>query len=73
MASSLPPEIDPTVVGNARRKVMLAAAIGFLLLSALVVLVLPLRLPLPVRLGVIFVDLIAAAVIGLLLRQSGKG
>ena len=73
MASSLPPEIDPAVVGNTRRKVMLAAAIGFLLLSALVVLVLPLRLPLPVRLGVIFVDLIAAAVIGLLLRQSGKG
>ena len=51
---------------------MLAAAIGFLLLSALVVLVLPLRLPLPVRLGVIFVDLVAAAVIGLLLRQSSK-
>jgi hypothetical protein len=73
MASSLPPEIDPAVVASARRKVMLAAAIGFLLLSALVVLVLPLRLPLPVRLGVIFVDLIAAAVIGLLLRQSGKG
>jgi len=72
MASSLPPEIDPAVVARARRKVMLAAAIGFLLLSALVVLVLPLRLPLPVRLGVIFVDLVAAAVIGLLLRQSSK-
>lgn len=73
MASSpLLPEVDPDVVANARRKVMLAAAMGFLLLSAVVVLVLPLRLPLPVRLGVIFIDLIAAAVIGLLLRQSGR-
>lgn len=71
-SSSLPPEIDPDVIANARRKVMLAAAIGFLLLSALVVLVLPLRLPLPVRLGVVLVDLIAAAIIGLLLRQNNN-
>ncbi len=49
---------------------MLAATIGFLILSALVILVVPLRLPLAVRLGVVFTDLIAAAVIGLLLRQS---
>jgi hypothetical protein len=71
-SSSRPPEVDPDVGAHARRKVMLAVEIGFLLLSALVVLVLPLRLPLPVRLGVIFIDLIAAAVIGLLLRQSGR-
>ncbi len=71
-SSSLPPDRDPAVIANARRKVMLVAAVGFLLLSAVVVLVLPLRLPLPVRLGVVFIDLLAAAIIGLLLRQSGS-
>lgn len=53
-----------------RRRVALAAAIGFLLLAAVVILIMPLRLPLPVRLGVIFTDLLAAAILGLLLRQS---
>lgn len=71
-SSSLPPDRDPVVIANARRKVMLVAAVGFLLLSAVVVLVLPLRLPLPVRLGVVFIDVLAAAIIGLLLRQSGS-
>ncbi|GAB1489459.1 hypothetical protein MASR2M8_19120 [Opitutaceae bacterium] len=69
---SLPPEEDPVAITNARRKVMLSAAIGFLILSAVVILVLPLRLPLPVRLGVVFTDLLAAAIIGLLLRQNRR-
>jgi hypothetical protein len=69
---SLPPEDDPTVVANVRRKVMLSAAIGFLILSAVVILVLPLRLPWPVRLGVVFTDLMAAAIIALLLRQNSQ-
>lgn len=69
---SLPPEEDPVAIINARRKVMLSAAIGFLILSAVVILVLPLRLPLPVRLGVVFTDLLAAAIIGLLLRQNRR-
>ncbi len=67
---ALPPEDDPTVSANARRKIMLSAAIGFLILSAVVVVVLPLRLPWPVRLGVVFTDLLAAAIIALLLRQN---
>lgn len=68
----LPPD-DPRAVQAARRKVMLAAAVAFLLLAALVILVLPVRLPLPLRLAVAGTDLIAAAIIALLLRQqSGR-
>ncbi|MFI5358343.1 MAG: hypothetical protein ACHQ4G_13510 [Opitutales bacterium] len=44
-----------------------------LALSALIVLVLPVRLPLPVRLGVAFTDLVAAATVWLVGRQKLGG
>jgi len=64
------PSDNPRALQAARRKVMLIAAVCFLLLAAVVILVLPIRLPLPVRLAVAGTDLIAAAIIGLLLRQQ---
>jgi hypothetical protein len=49
---------------------MLTAAGGMLVVSALVILLLPIRLPIPLRLAVVFIDLIAAATIWVLLRQQ---
>lgn len=61
---------DPRALAHARRRVMLTAAGGMLVLSGIVILLLPIRLPFPLRLAVAFIDLIAAATIWVLLRQQ---
>lgn len=61
---------DPRALAQSRRRLMLTAAGGMLVASALVILLLPFRLPLPLRLAVVCVDLIAAATIWVLLRQQ---
>lgn len=50
---------------------MLTAAGGMLVLSAIIIVLLPIRLPIPLRLAVACIDLIAAATIWVLLRQQG--
>lgn len=65
----LPPD-DPRSLAQARRRIMLTAAGGMLVLSAIVILFLPIRLPIPLRLAVACIDLIAAATIWVLLRQQ---
>ena len=52
-----------------RKKLLLKMAVTLFVLSAIVILILPISLPRPVRLGVAGVDLIAAAVVWLLGRQ----
>lgn len=44
-----------------------------LVIGAIILLVLPIRLPLPLRLGFAFVDLVAAATVWLLAKQNLKG
>lgn len=61
---------DPRALAHARRRVMLTAAGGMLVLSGIVILLLPIRLPFPLRLAVAFIDLIAATTIWVLLRQQ---
>ncbi len=53
--------------------IYLRFAFWFLLTAALLVLVLPLPVPYPVRIAVACVDLIAAAVVWLALRQRAGG
>jgi hypothetical protein len=48
---------------------MLQVTVGILVASAVAVLLLPVPLPQPVRLAVVAIDLVAAAVIWLLGRQ----
>ena len=54
-----------------RKKKLLAATIVFLAISAALVLLLPLKLPLPVRLAVAGTDIIAALVVFVAWRQQG--
>ncbi len=54
------------------RLAMLRFAVIFLIVAALLVLVLPLPVPRPVRLMVAAIDLIAASVVWLALRQRGR-
>lgn len=53
------------------RRTMLIVCAG-LILGAILLLILPTRFPLPFRLGLAFVDLVAAATIWLLARQNLK-
>ena len=69
---NLPPT-DPRAGEIAGKKLRLAIICAMLGLSALVILVLPVRLPLPVRLGVAFTDLVAAATVWLVGRQKLDG
>lgn len=63
------PPIDPRAADLARKKLLTNIAAGMLALSGLIILALPLTLPLPVRLGVAFTDLVAAAAVWLIGRQ----
>jgi hypothetical protein len=64
-----PPD-DPRALAQSRRRIMLTAAGGMLVLSAIIIVLLPIRLPIPLRLAVACIDLIAAATIWVLLRQQ---
>lgn len=68
MPPALPPE-DPRAGDLARKRFLLQAAVALFVVSAIVILVLPVNLPRPIRLAVVATDLIAAAVIWLLGRQ----
>ncbi|HEY0946925.1 MAG TPA: hypothetical protein VGD81_16715 [Opitutaceae bacterium] len=63
------PPLDPRAADLARKKRLTNIAAGLLALSGLVILALPLDLPLPVRLGVAFTDLVGAAAVWLIGRQ----
>jgi broad specificity phosphatase PhoE len=70
---SLPPT-DPRAGEIARKKLTLMIVCSALVIGALLLLVLPVKLPLPLRLGLAFTDLVAAAAVWLVGRQyfSGK-
>lgn len=71
MSSNLPsPTPSPADLQRVRQRRVLQIAIGFLILGALIVGVFITRIPLPVRLFVAGTDLIAAAVLWLVLRQK---
>lgn len=65
---SLPPT-DPRAGELARKKLTMALVCGALVLGALLLLILPVKLPLPLRLGLAFCDLVAAAAVWLVGRQ----
>jgi hypothetical protein len=63
------PPTDPRAGEIARKKLTLAIVCGALVVGALLLLVLPVKLPLPLRLGLAFTDLVAAAAVWLVGRQ----
>jgi hypothetical protein len=65
----LPLPDDPRAGDLARKRLLLQLTVAIFVLSAILILVLPLRLPSPLRYAVAATDLIAAAVIWLLGRQ----
>lgn len=68
----LSPAAPPQALPWLRKRSTLVIIFGALLTSAVLVLVLTLRLPLPARLAVAGGDVIAAVMVALVLRQSGK-
>lgn len=64
------PPTDPRSTDLARKKFMLTIVCIGLVVSALTILLLPIPLPLSVKLIVGFTDLVAAAVIWLIARQK---
>ena len=69
---SLPPT-DPRAGELARRKLTMNLVCGALVVGAILLLVLPVKLPLPLRLGLAFSDLVAAAAVWLTGRQKFNG
>ncbi len=69
---SLPPT-DPRAGEIARKKLTLAIVCSALVIGALLLLVLPVKLPLPLRLGLAFTDFVAAAAVWLVGRQHFSG
>ena len=69
---SLPPT-DPRAGDIARKKLTLTIVCGALVVGALLLLVLPVKLPMPLRLGLAFSDLVAAAAVWLVGRQHFSG
>ena len=69
-----PPPTDPRAATLARKKLLTTIVSSALVVGAILILVLPTQLPLPLRLGVAFSDLVAAAAVWLVGRQlfSGK-
>jgi len=51
----------------------MAIVCGALILGAIFLLVMPVKLPLPLRLGLAFTDLVAAAAVWLMGRQQFSG
>jgi hypothetical protein len=68
-----PPPTDPRAAGLARQKLTMTVVCAALVLGALLLLVLPVALPLPLRLGVAAFDLAAAATVWLVGRQQFSG
>lgn len=67
---SLPPSEPSSTASNPeRQRFLLNAAVWIFVIVAILILILPIRLPRPIRLAVAGTDLIAAAVIWLLARQ----
>jgi len=67
------PPTDPRAGEIARRKLTLTLVCGALVIGALLLLVLPVKLPLPLRLGLAFTDIVAAAAVWLVGRQHFSG
>jgi len=65
---SLPPT-DPRAGEIARKKLTMTIVCSALVIGAVLLLILPVKLPLPLRLGVAFTDLVAAAAVWLVGRQ----
>ena len=75
---SSPPHPSPSNDRNAavaplrRRKTVLLVVTSALVISAILILVLPLRIPFPLRMVVAGTDLLAAVVVALYLRQISR-
>ena len=67
------PPTDPHAGDLARKKRTMTIVCGALILGAILLLVLPIKLPLPLRLGLAFVDLVAASAVWLTGRQQFSG
>ncbi len=63
------PDPDSRSDDQVRQRLMLKVTVAIFLISAVILLILPIRLPKPVRLAVVATDLLAAAVIWLMGRQ----
>ena len=64
------PTTNPRSTKLARKKLTMAIVCGALILGAIFLLVMPVKLPLPLRLGLAFTDLVAAAAVWLMGRQQ---
>jgi len=63
------PPTDPRAADIARKKLTMTIVCSALVLGAVLLLILPVKLPLPLRLGMAFIDLVAAAAVWLVGRQ----
>lgn len=73
MTNPLTNPVEPRSAQRARRRLLMTVTAVMLVGAAAVVLVLPLRLPLFVRLAVAFTDLTAASALWLAIRQKSAG
>ncbi|MCF7688121.1 MAG: hypothetical protein K9M98_11310 [Cephaloticoccus sp.] len=67
------PPTDPRSADLTRKKLTMTIVCGALILGAILLLVLPIKLPLPLRLGFAFIDLVAASAVWLTGRQQFGG
>ena len=67
------PTTNPRSTKLARKKLTMAIVCGALILGAIFLLVMPVKLPLPLRLGLAFTDLVSAAAVWLMGRQQFSG
>ena len=67
------PTTNPRSTKLARKKLTMAIVCGALILGAIFLLVMPVKLPLPLRLGLAFTDLVAAAAVWLMGSQQFSG
>jgi len=72
MSSELPPT-DPRAGDLARKKALLTILCIAIAISSLLILILPLPVSLPIKLVVVFTDLVVAATIWLVARQKFSG
>ncbi len=64
---------DPRSGDIARKKLTMTIVCGALVTGAILLLVLPVDLPMPLRLGLAFIDLVAASAVWLIGRQQLSG
>jgi hypothetical protein len=69
----MPPAPDSRDRSLARQKLTMKLVCGALVIGAILLVVLPVKLPLPLRLGLAFCDLVAAAAVWLTGRQYFSG